>query len=385
MSEQPELKLVDFPPAVLARISPELSLQRHLAIGLRPNLRTFEEFKTVQINDGGLSRYSSTNSNNESDVLGSSILRSGNTTVICTIRGGIIEEDILGENNNEDADAVNAIFAKDKESIINQENLIDSAPIYPIVEIERGRNGPPTDEEMNLSQKLYETFLHSKILSKSSLKVKVGLKSKNDKNEIEILYNDENSEFQLGPKRSWNYILYCKFKIFSRSGPLFDLIWISLISALKQTKLPYAYIDENAADIKIPIKMTGNFGTIREQYAITCDDEKFNNLILNNEEIGYSSNFGVISLDKNVSNNNEEDEKKMEIDINDENNDSILLVDLEGEEEEISCKNLINVVVDSKGENLKSLTLTGNIDKSSLQKAIDLSKKRSKFLINQEI
>jgi len=375
-SEEAEFKPMAFPPAVIARISPELSLQRHLAIGIRPNLRKFEEFRNIEVGDGGLSRYAN-NEVKDSSVLGSSVLKSGNTTVICTITGGIIEEDLPAHQINDDAAAVNAVFAKEKqtddESNSDKASLEDYTSVYPVVEVERGRVGAPTDEEMILSQKLYETLLHSKILTKDSLKVKVGLRSVGPDGKVEIYYREDTDEFgfDLGPKRSWTFALYAKIKVFSRGGPLFDLVWGALISALKTTKLPRAHIDENAADIKIPVKIRGNYGTIREQYQIICDAKEYDDLKLNNEAIGFSSNFGVIDLDEE-SVETVQDDDKMDLDKK-----SILLSDIEGEEEETSAKKTLSVVVDKSGKHMKSLTIIGDINSEQLRRSIELAKIRS--------
>jgi exosome complex component RRP43 len=296
--------------------------------------------------------------------------------VICTISGGIVEEDLPAELINEDAAAVNAVFAKESTPNELAKNTLDSAAsVYPVVEVERGRVGAPTDEEMILSQRLYETVLHSGILDKDSLKVKVGLRSLNDKGEEMITYLDEDDEFGLGPKRSWRYVLYAKLKVFSRSGPLFDLVWCSLINALKDTKLPKAFIDENAADIKIPVKIRGNFGTIREQYQITCDPIENDILLLNQEAIGFASNFGIVDVD-DESRETVDDEDKMELDSS-----SVLLIDIEGEEEETTAQKTISIVVDANGDNLKSATLIGAVDSQKLKQAIQLAKLRSKNLL----
>jgi exosome complex component RRP43 len=379
MSETEQLVTpIAFPPAVLARISPELSLQRHLAIGIRPNLRKFEEFRPIHITDGGLSRYSNEEIK-ESLILGSSVLKSGNTTIITTINASLIEEDLPAENINEDAAAVNAVFAQQKklEEESTHGSLKDAASIYPNVEVERGRTGPPTDEEMILSQKLYHTFLHSGILSKQALKVNVGLRSINEKGETEFYYHDPNDEdsMEVTPKRSWSFVLYANVKVFNRSGPLFDLVWASLLSALKSTNLPQTYIDENAIDIRIPVKLHNNAGTIREQYSITCDPVNSYHLKLNQEAIGFSSNFGVVDIDEE-SFETVDTEDKMDID-----SQTVLLTEIEGEEEETTIKKTINIIVDQSSDNLKSLTLIGGIDRDELRKSIQLAKIRSNELI----
>ena len=43
-------------------------------------------------------------------------------------------------------------------------NESEYATVYPCVEILRGRLGAPTDEEMILSQDLFETLYHNKII-----------------------------------------------------------------------------------------------------------------------------------------------------------------------------------------------------------------------------
>lgn len=381
-----EFQPLTFPPEVLARISPELSLQRHLAIGVRPNLRTFNEFRDITTTSGGLSRYNGDSVRGDSSVLGSSVLRSGGTMVVCTISGGIIEEDLPAEVINEDAAAVNAVFAKEVESEIEskQARLDAYTSVYPVVEVERGRVGAPTDEEMILSQKLYETILHSGMISKDALKVNVGLRSIDTDGSEHIYYrsqdntDDDESSLDLGPKRAWSYVLYAKIKVFSRSGPLFDLVWASVVAALKNTNLPRAYIDENAAGIKIPIKIRGNFGSIREQYQITCDAVKKDKLVLNEDAIGFASNFGIIDIDQEAAATVDDFEEKMDVDTR-----SVLLADLEGEEEELTAKKTVDVTLGQSGKELKSLTVVGGVSKSELKQAIKLARQRSEQLQNK--
>lgn len=69
-----EVHPITFPPDVLARISPELSLQRHLSLGIRPCLRKYEEFREVAIENNTLSRYVDTeNVDAKNNILGSNV------------------------------------------------------------------------------------------------------------------------------------------------------------------------------------------------------------------------------------------------------------------------------------------------------------------------
>lgn len=244
-----QAKQMVFPPDVLARIAPDISLQRHLSVGLRPSLRGFTEFRPLEISKGGL------NDIGKSNVLGLSVVKSGDTRVICGITVGIVEEG-----------SVDKLLSSSTSS--SPSSLQDYSSIYPVVEIARGRSGAPTDEEMILSQKLYESVLHNKIIEKDSLKITVGTKV-----DDEIFYptgNDDEDDL-LRPKKNWSYVLYAHIKVFSRSGPLFDICYSALLGALQDCKLPRAFIDDKATDIKIPVRSRGNFGHLRESYNLILD------------------------------------------------------------------------------------------------------------------
>lgn len=159
-----EIHPINFPPDVLARISPELSLQRHLSLGIRPCLRKYEEFRDVIIENNTLSRYVDTeNVDAKNNILGSNVLKSGKTIVITSITGGIIEENSASIKDLDD-------FGEDELLEVTKEDdiLAEYASVYPVVEVERGRVGACTDEEMTISQKLYDSILHSRILPKKA-------------------------------------------------------------------------------------------------------------------------------------------------------------------------------------------------------------------------
>ncbi|ODQ81994.1 hypothetical protein BABINDRAFT_160207 [Babjeviella inositovora NRRL Y-12698] len=344
------LRPMAFAPDILARIAPELSLQRHLAIGLRPSLRNFHEFRPVQTGDGGLSRYTSS-SQNDSPVLGSAVLKSGNTTVICGITAGIVEEKL------------------------SEQALAEAASVYPVVEIARGRMGAPTDEEMILSQKLFETVHHAGVLQKAALKVNVGIRSQNSDGTSEVFYPDQNSEDDLmfKPSREWSFVLYAHFQVFSREGPMFDLCWGALVKALQATQLPYAYIDERIADIKVPIRSRGHFGTVRENYMLACDYARSQPLEIAGK-CGWSSSFGVVDA-------HSEESGDMSGDIQMDES-AVLLADLQGEAEETNVVSRITVV--TAGELLHNVSIVGGgatITKQFLKQAIEVSRRRAADLL----
>lgn len=367
-----EIHPITFPPEVLARIEPELSLQRHLSLGIRPCLRKFEEFREVHVDQGSLSRYnlksegSTATSNN---ILGSNVLKCGSTFVITSITGGIIEETVPLKSED--------IGEEELMDLTKQRDEIGKyATVFPLVEVERGRVGAPTDEEMTLSQRLHDCLLHAGIIPRTALDVKCGVHITGKDGDVRILYPDEQAEdvtvSHLQQQKKWSYVLYAKLVVFSRTGPVFDLCWNSLIYALKDTKLPRAFIDERATDFKMTVRTRGRSATIRETYDVKCDPKAWVPLKLVESKIGYASSFGIIDLDPEAQLNDDEDED-MELPR------SLLLADIDTEAEETCIRSTISVIGDSSG-NFSSVSLVGGgakITPEAIRNALSLSKKRS--------
>lgn len=342
-----EFHQISFPPSVLDRIAPDISLQRHLNLGLRPCLRNFNEFKPLEISTGNLEEIKG------NSTIGSSIAKNGNTTVICGITLGLIET------------PSSSIFG-------SKEDDRSYTSVYPVVDIARGRSGAPTDEEMILSQKLYETILHSKIISSNSLSTKPGMSIISDDGDVEVLYPDSSEENDMfNNMKNYSFVLYAHLKVFSRSGPLFDLCHSSLINALKSTKLPRIYIQDSFNDIKIPIRSRGNFGHLKKSNNVLIDSKQSlkYDLPLNHEQIGSSSSFGVIDLISNLKDGMDVDAK------------TVVLADLEGESEESECLSTVNIIADKSNSCLKHVSIVGggaNVSVETLKECIQIAKLRSK-------
>ncbi|CCK69198.1 exosome non-catalytic core subunit RRP43 KNAG_0C00850 [Huiozyma naganishii CBS 8797] len=371
---------ITFSPDVLARISPELSLQRHLALGFRPSLRAFEEFRDVQVNEDELSRYG--NGNKDSNIIGSNVLKSGETFVVTTIMGGIIEELTASREDGIEGDLLK----------LTQDNSAVSryTSVYPVVEVERGRVGACTDEEMALSQKLYNSVLRSKLLPKMSLKVNPGVRITDEKGEFKIIYpDDDNTEFSeqlFQPNRNWQYLLYAKIVVYSRTGPVFPLCWNSLMYALQSTKLPKAFIDERAIDLKMTVRTKGRSTTVKETYDILCDPTRQFPLKLREENIGFASNYGIVDTDPESQLNAEEGAA----DGSDDGTvaaEAVLLADIDTESEETSINTTISIINDSRG-NMKSFTALGGsakITPDMIKRSIKLSTQRALHLKEKNI
>lgn len=378
-AETVDIHPITFPPQVLARISPELSLQRHLSLGIRPCLRAFEEFRDININEATLSRYSASDASSNdtnNNILGSNVLKCGNTFVITSITGGIVEENIPVDEEDYGEEELLKMSRK-------RDEISKYVSVFPLVEVERGRVGAPTDEEMTISQKLYDCVLHSGIIPKSALQVKCGVRTTDHEGNIHVAYPDEvedlSSFVQFLPKRRWSYVLYAKIVVFSRTGPVFDLCWNSLIYALKNTKLPRAFIDERATALKTTVRTRGRSATIREAYDILCDTEKSIPLQLLQSDIGFASSYGIIDLDPEAQIPKDDVD---DVDMEDNEPSSVLLADLDTETEESCIFSTISIIGDSKG-NLNNVTLLGGgakITPEMVKRSIVLSKERSNDL-----
>ncbi|CUM46588.1 uncharacterized protein AC631_02040 [Debaryomyces fabryi] len=341
-----EFHQISFPPSVLDRLAPDISLQRHLNLGLRPCLRNFNEFKPLDVSTGNLQELEG------NSTVGSSIVKNGNTTVICGITLGVIETPKSSIFESTDSEA-------------------SYTSVYPVVEISRGRSGAPTDEEMILSQKLYETILHSKIITTKSLEANPGMAIANDDGNLEIIYpgSEETSEI-FNNIKCYSFVLYAHLKVFSRSGPLFDVCHTSLINALKNTKLPKVYVQDSFNNIKVPIRSRGNFGHLSKSNDVLIDGNEslMYDLPLNHDQIGFASSFGIIELESNSTNNMDVDSK------------SVILADLEGDSEESECLSKANIIINKDNSHMKHVSIIGggaNVNIETIKKCIQIAKLRS--------
>ncbi|EDO18979.1 hypothetical protein Kpol_2002p50 [Vanderwaltozyma polyspora DSM 70294] len=355
-----------FPPEVLSRISPELSLQRHLSLSLRPSLKGLQEFREVNIENNLISRYSNDNipiNDKDNTVIGSNILKCGRTIVMTSITAGIIESDVQ--------DSLIDYGERELIEMCGERDTISKySTVYPVVEVERGRGGaPPSDEEMNVSQKLHDCLLQSGILSKDNLKIKCGIRTIDSEGTVSIKYPEDNDNDileELNSKRHWSFILYAKIDVFSRTGPIFDMCWNSLIYALKNTRLPKVFIDDRAMRLKKMVRSRGRSAAVKETYNMLCHETENEPLQLNDEMISYASNYGVVA----VEDEEEGDEKT-----------KVLITDIDEESEESSVQSTM-CIISGEGR-LKSVEIIGGgstVGIEEIKNAIAISQIRSKDL-----
>ena len=308
------MKQLSFPPEVLARILPEISLERHLALGIRPSLRNFTEFKPVSIAPSDVVR--------GDNIVAANVARSGNTTLITSIGVAVVEKTL--------------------------DNASDYGNVWPIVEIQRGRIGEPTDEEMIIAQQLHETIYHSKVIPKGALDVQIGQQVGD-----EVFY-EENDVIPL-PKKKYEYVLQVHVLVLSRSGltsAIFDLIHRSVLEALHSMKLPSIYMEEQTQILMGGrVTLRNKRGFVAQETKLCLDHNRTVDLKI--ADGGISSNFGVV--------------------------DQGLLADLEGDAEELGVLSRVLVIADKNGR-LKRVSLVNGDNKiglEQLKEAIEIGKMRA--------
>lgn len=280
-------------------------------------------------------------------VLGSCAVKSGSTIAVCGITGGIVEKQ---ESLDFFSEEILKEMKENEKSSGSESEFEKNDTCYPVVSISRGRSGAPTDEEMILSQKLYETLWHSGILRTLDLDIKLGMRTEDGG----IFYPDDTEFEDIKPKKKYRFVLYANIQVFSRSGPLFDLCWASLLSALSRTFLPQILIDEKSSDVRLPLRSRPGAKTaVQQDYQLVCDRELKTKLKLDDSKIGWSSTFGVVPF----------------------NNEPIVLADLEGEAEESASGSRLNVVYGA--DKLKSVSIMGEgVTRESIKECLAVARER---------
>ncbi|CAI4296354.1 AIS_collapsed_G0005840.mRNA.1.CDS.1 [Saccharomyces cerevisiae] len=180
-------------------------------------------------------------------------------------------------------------------------------------------------------------------------------------------------------KRKWSYVLYAKIVVLSRTGPVFDLCWNSLMYALQSVKLPRAFMDERASDLRMTIRTRGRSATIRETYEIICDQTKSVPLMINAKNIAFASNYGIVELDPECQLQNSDNSEEEEVDIDMDKLNTVLIADLDTEAEETSIHSTISILAAPSG-NYKQLTLVGGgakITPEMIKRSLLLSRVRA--------
>ncbi|ETW75645.1 hypothetical protein HETIRDRAFT_329543 [Heterobasidion irregulare TC 32-1] len=194
--EQDHLKAL-----VFQRLHPRIYLERFVAEDVRPDGRQFSERRDISVNVGSIS-----------SADGSSLVRLGNTTIVCGVKAEIAEPEL---------DRPNEGFL-----VPNLDLPAMSSPKF--------KSGPPSEEAQTLSDRLNDVFVSSSLISLQSLCIHPG-------------------------KAVW--VLYVDATCINYDGNAFDAALIAMVSALKNTFLPKATFNEDTGrttcsrQTKIPLQI----------------------------------------------------------------------------------------------------------------------------------
>ncbi|TFK46957.1 hypothetical protein OE88DRAFT_1714739 [Heliocybe sulcata] len=171
--------------ATFQRLHPRIYLERFLAENVRPDGRAFDQTRDVTVNVGSITTAD-----------GSSLVRLGETTVVCGVKAEIAEPEL---------------DSPDEGYIVPNLDL-------PAMCSPRFKPGPPSEEAQVLSDRLNEAFIASGIVDPTSLCIHPG-------------------------KAVW--VLYIDATCINYDGNAFDAALIAMVSALRNTRLPKTTYDED--------------------------------------------------------------------------------------------------------------------------------------------
>ncbi|KAH8096594.1 ribosomal protein S5 domain 2-type protein [Cristinia sonorae] len=170
--------------ATFRRLHPKLYLERFLAENVRPDGRSFDEWRDVSVNVGSISTAD-----------GSALVRMGDTTVVCGVKAEIAEPELDRPEHG---------------------FLVPNIDL-PAMCSPKFKPGPPSEEAQILSERLNEVLVASNIIPTTSLCIKSG-------------------------KSAW--VLYVDATCINYDGNVFDAALLAMVSALKNTRLPQATYNE---------------------------------------------------------------------------------------------------------------------------------------------
>lgn len=219
-----------FPRPIFAAVSPHPFLQAHLSASktaLRANGRAAHEFRAPGVNTGSLTHCN-----------GSAVVRLGNTSVVCGVRAEILrEEDTPGTSA---PSAVNANGELDDDDEATESDEVEHLRLLvPNVELSTGStpNHIPGNAPSTFAQALItriRSLLHStKLLRARDLRINYTPSA-----------NHEDPETQPQTEVKGYWVLYLDVFFISIDGNAFDASWLAILAALRNTRLPHAYFDE---------------------------------------------------------------------------------------------------------------------------------------------
>lgn len=179
---------------------------------------------------------------------GSAVVRIGDTSVICGVRGEILpvsniphyrpKSALEQSQGDEDAGAEGRRELKDYDLLVpNIELATGSAPRFL-------PGAPPTSLAQTLSTRVYSLLHSCRILNADDLRIwYTPAKADGGQGDDAMQQDDDVEENQPEVKAYWT--LYIDLFFISYDGNPFDAAWAAVLAALKNTSLPKAWWDED--------------------------------------------------------------------------------------------------------------------------------------------
>lgn len=236
-TSQPTLS---FPRDIFAKLSPHPYLLAHLQPTStttgpsRANGRTPSTFRPIHINTSSLTHAS-----------GSSVVRIGDTTCVCGVRGEILHaKDASGYRVDRASTTLPANYNEAKELdllVPNIELATGCSPAYL-------PGQPPGPLAQSLSTRLYSLLHSSGLISDEDLRIwyqPPDLSALASEDAMEDVEGAEAPEPEI--KAFWT--LYIDILFISLDGNPFDAAWAAVLAALKDVRLPRAYWDADRESV----------------------------------------------------------------------------------------------------------------------------------------
>ena len=230
---------MSFPADVFAALTPVPYLLAHLTPSntkvpsLRANGRRPNQYRTPNVNTSSLTHCN-----------GSAVVRLGDTSVVCGVRGEILlSKDIPNPPKIELPE--DETMSDDDEDEEDAEELSSLNVLVPNIELATGCSpahipgNPPSSLAQSLSQRVLSLLQSTKLVRASDLRI-LHRPPKQEDDEPDIVPPLEVAAY---------WTLYIDILFISLDGNPFDAAWCALLAALENTRLPGALWDADAESI----------------------------------------------------------------------------------------------------------------------------------------
>ena len=329
MAMQPPTQPTPIPPATMPLISPPALLQAYLSQSppLRPSNRTPHSTRPINLNVGSLTHCN-----------GSSLIKIGESTIVCGIRAEILpvseiphfrasenaRQETTAQGDGADEEDVYEAVTLNNLLVPNLELNTNSHPSF-------SANSPPSATAQSLSQRLL-SLLHSTRLVRAST-----LEIRHTSTAVSLL--DPDDEAYIPPetnvlKAYWVLYIDCVALSYGGESSMFDAAVMAIVAALRDVRLPAARWDEDAK-------------------RVVCDAKYEKATRLSMRGLPCSLGFGVFVPDGKLLHSRGEVNGAAQTGSRGETGmEATILVDMDGFEDDV-CEERGNVVVDCEAGKLR--------------------------------